>query len=268
MRDVRDVRGVRGVRGTGGARDRRGGRTAALTAAAVLVGALATGCSSGGDSGDGGDGGDGGGKAGGGTPAAQATAAVRTTQTLAPDGTTVRVGSPSAKTVVHVYEDPRCPVCKDFETQGGGEALGELVRSGQVRVEYTLASFLDARLGGQGSRKAANALRAALDAGRFAEYHALLYAHQPEESTDGYTDAFLLELASRVKGLRGKEFDAAVKGMKYRGFVTASEHAFDTSGATGTPTMKVDGKIVDQKLARGIFDKQTLPLVIAAMSQP
>ncbi|WP_345670451.1 DsbA family protein [Streptomyces similanensis] len=240
----------------------RGGRRGgAVVAAAVLAGVLATGC--GPSATPGGD------DAGRGTPTAPPTpkGPVRIVESLAPDGTTVRVGSPAAKTVVTVYEDLRCPVCEEFETQGGAGALRGMVRSGEVRVEYTLASFLDARLGGHGSERAANALRAALDAGRFAEYHDVLYAHQPEESVDGYTDAYLLKLAGQVKGLRGKEFDAAVKGMKYRGFVTASERAFDTSGATGTPTMKVNGRIVDDWLAGGLFDAGMLPTVIRTMAE-
>ncbi|MET9142714.1 thioredoxin domain-containing protein [Streptomyces sp. NPDC004042] len=247
------MRGVRGLRGS---------RGIVITAAAVLVGTLATGCDKGsGDAAHGGDGRNGTG------PAATASRAPEVTEALAADGTTVRVGSASAKTVVQVYEDLRCPVCKKFETEGGGEALRELVRSGQVRVEYTLASFLDARLGGQGSKKAANALRAALESGRFAEYHDVLFAHQPEESVDGFTDAYLLELASRVKGLRGAGFDRAVKDLKYGDYVAASERAFDTSGATGTPTLKVDGKAVPSSMTGSLFDKEALPLVVGALSQ-
>ncbi|MFB7595479.1 DsbA family protein [Streptomyces sp. NPDC056160] len=246
------MRGVRGLRGS---------RGIAIAVTAVLVGALATGCDKGADDAEGA-----GGNGGDGKPGAAATGTAAVTESLAPDGTTVRIGSPQAKTVVHVYEDMRCPVCKKFETEGGGEALRDMVRSGEVRAEYTLASFLDGR-GGQGSKKAANALRAALDAGRFAEFHDLLFAHQPEESVDGYTDAFLLDMASRVKGLRGQKFDAAVKGMTYRGFVTASERAFDTSGATGTPTVKVNGKTVPQSMSGALFDKSSLPMVIGALSQ-
>ncbi|MFF9097122.1 DsbA family protein [Streptomyces sp. NPDC014776] len=238
---------------------------AALAAAAVALAAVTTAC--GGKSGaDGGDAKPAGGKQAQAAPERTYATDADLPESLAPDGTTVRVGSPSAKTVVHVYEDMRCPVCEQFETQGGGEALREMVRSGQVRAEYTLASFLDGKLGGQGSKKAANALRAALDAGRFVELHDALFAHQPEESVDGYTDAFLLQTASRVPGLRGPEFDAAVKGMKYASFVTASEKAFGTSGATGTPTLKVNGRIVPQNLAGGLFDKSTLPMVIGAMT--
>ncbi|GAA5016690.1 hypothetical protein GCM10023335_42640 [Streptomyces siamensis] len=51
------------------------------------------------------------------------------------------------------------------------------------------ASFLDDRVGGSGSKRAVNALRAALEEGKFVEYHEVLYANQPEESVDGCTDA-------------------------------------------------------------------------------
>ncbi|MEV0979090.1 thioredoxin domain-containing protein [Streptomyces sp. NPDC049915] len=253
------------MRGTRGGTRRTRTAATATTAVAVLLAAAATGCGGGAD--DGVDAKPAGGQRAHAAPAQTYATDADLPESLAPDGTTVRVGSPSAKTVVHVYEDMRCPVCERFETQGGGEALREMVRSGQVRAEYTLASFLDGKLGGQGSKKAANALRAALDAGRFVGLHDALFAHQPDESIDGYTDTFLLRTASQVPGLRGTEFDAAVKGMKHRSFVTASEKAFDTSGATGTPTLKVNGKIVPQSLAGGLFDKQSFPMVIGSMSR-
>ncbi|WP_437071161.1 DsbA family protein [Streptomyces sp. enrichment culture] len=178
-------------------------------------------------------------------------------EAIGPDGTTIIVGSPTAGTTVHLYEDMRCPACEQFETQGSGETLRNMVMTGEVKVEYTLASFLDGKLGGQGSRKAANALRAAVDEGRFVEYHEVLYANQPEESVDGYTETFLLDMASKVDGLRGPEFDAAVKGMTHRDWVDGSQRAFDLSGVGSTPTMKVNGKVVD-----GIFDAPRLPLLI------
>jgi protein-disulfide isomerase len=149
---------------------------------------------------------------------------------------------------VHLYEDPRCPYCEEFETTGGGPQLREAMLDRSARAEYTLASFLDDRVGGTGSKKAVNALRAALEEGKFVEYHEVLYANQPEESVDGYTDAYLLELAGQVEGLRGPEFDAAVRSMKYRSFVTSSQKAYEKAGGAqepegpGTPTAVINGK--------------------------
>ncbi|MEU6806667.1 thioredoxin domain-containing protein [Streptomyces neyagawaensis] len=167
---------------------------------------------------------------------------------LGADGTTITVGDPDAPVKVHLYEDPRCPYCEEFETTGGGPQLREAMLERWTRAEYTLASFLDGRAGGTGSKKAVNALRAALEEGKFVEYHEVLYANQPEESVDGFTDACLLRLAGKVEGLRGPEFDGAVRSMKYRGFVAASQNAYEKAGGAkepegpGTPTAEINGK--------------------------
>jgi protein-disulfide isomerase len=160
---------------------------------------------------------------------------------LEPDGTTITVGDPAAPHTISVYEDPRCPVCARFEKANGAK-LTALATAGRVRLQYTLASFLDDNLGGGGSKRAVNALRAAVAANRFAPLHALVYARQPEESRDGFTVPFLLQLAGQVPGLRGPAFDAAVRGQTYASFVSGSEHAFVASGVQGTPTVSIDGK--------------------------
>ncbi|WP_326721071.1 MULTISPECIES: thioredoxin domain-containing protein [unclassified Streptomyces] len=177
------------------------------------------------------------------------------------DGTTIVVGDPEASLTVHLYEDPRCPYCEEFESTGGGPALRALTERREVKTEYTLASFLDDRMGGSGSKKAVNALRAALEVGKFAEYHAVLYENQPEEVVDGFTEAYLLELAGEVDGLRGQAFDSAVKTMKYRDFVTKSEQAYESAGeddprGPGTPTAVINGVRVPEGSAAVLYDQE------------
>ncbi|MET7428517.1 MULTISPECIES: DsbA family protein [Streptomyces] len=179
---------------------------------------------------------------------------------LGNDGTTITVGDPAAPLTVHLYEDPRCPVCKEFETTGGAPQLREATVRREAKTQYTLASFLDGRLGGTGSRKAVNALRAALDMGKFAEYHDVLYAHQPAESVDGFTDVYLLKLAGRVPGLRGPDFDSAVKTMKYRTFVTNAQDAYERAGGPqdpegpGTPTAEINDVRIPVRYNGLLFD--------------
>ncbi|WP_420716615.1 thioredoxin domain-containing protein [Streptomyces sp. H27-H1] len=84
---------------------------------------------------------------------------------------TIVVGDPAAATTVQLYEDPRCPVVEEFEATGA-PALREMTLRRKTKTEYTLASFRDDRVGGDGSKRAVDALRAALDAGKFTEYHA------------------------------------------------------------------------------------------------
>lgn len=98
------------------------------------------------------------------------------------DGTKIVVGEAKASHTVTVYVDPRCGHCAKFEASAG-TVLAEEAAAGTVKVEYVVASFLDARTGGTASARAANALRASVDAGpgRFAAFQAALFAAQPGE---------------------------------------------------------------------------------------
>jgi len=79
-------------------------------------------------------------------------------------------------------------------------------------------------------------------------------------SVDGYTDAYLLELAGQVEGLGGPEFSAAVKSMKYRSFVTASEKAYEKAGGAkepggpGTPTAVINDKRIPMEYNGLLFN--------------
>ncbi|MFG2501666.1 DsbA family protein [Streptomyces sp. NPDC048441] len=157
-------------------------------------------------------------------------------------GGVITVGDPKAGHTVKLYEDPRCPICKKFE-DSGAQALVKPVAEGKVKVEYTIASFLDKNLGGSGSVNAANALRASVDAGKFPQFHAAVFANQAaSETEDAYTPAFLLKIAGTVDGLRGAEFDKAVQKGTYKKWVGVAMQAFTDDGMQGTPTVVIDGK--------------------------
>jgi protein-disulfide isomerase len=195
---------------------------------------------------------------------AAAALAQKLPERLEKDGTTITVGDPTAEHTFLLVEDPRCPVCEEFELTGGAKTIVASARKGDLRVQYRLASFLDDRLSGHGSVKAVNALRAALEQGKFLEYHDVLYANQPPEEVDGFTDSKLLALASKVPGLRGKEFDSAVKTMRYRSFVEASEQVYETDSPAGTPEVRIDGTSLPDGVAGAIFDKDLTSVFIEA----
>ncbi|MEV0092311.1 thioredoxin domain-containing protein [Streptomyces sp. NPDC050738] len=216
---------------------RHTGRLVASLAAVSLVGAAAVGCASAS------------GPASDAAPAAFAVQPASDAATLAGlsaqvVGSKIVVGDADAPHTVTVYVDPRCPYCQKFE-EGGAQALPGLVAAGKAKVEYQMASFLDARLGGSGSVKAANALRASVEAGtgKFAQFQAALFASQPSEETDGFTDANLLKIADTVPGLNTAAFKKAVQQTTYKDFVEASQKAF-AANAEGTPTVLVDGRAV------------------------
>lgn len=184
----------------------------------------------------------------------------------ASDGTTIVVGNPEARSTVHVYEDPRCPVVEEYE-RTGAKGLKELLLKGEIKAEYTFASFKDDRLGGDGSKRAVNALRAALEKGKFVEYHALLIANQPvAELRGGFTTDRLLSLAQSIPGLRDEAFDGAVRTMKYSSFVTASQKAYEQTGddpiGPGTPTVVVNAHTIDGGLYGIIFDAELFGVLV------
>ncbi|GAA2788841.1 DsbA family protein [Streptomyces showdoensis] len=170
------------------------------------------------------------------------------------DGPRIVVGQPEAPHTVTVFVDPRCSYCAKFEA-AAGKVLAEQAAAGKVRVEYVIASFLDARTGGTASARAANALRASAEAGpgAFATYQATLFASQPSgESKDGYSVDHLLGIADRVPGLRGAAFDKAVREDAYKDWVASSEKAFEDAGVGGTPTVLVDGRPLPA--GNGLYD--------------
>ncbi|MEU6126861.1 thioredoxin domain-containing protein, partial [Streptomyces sp. NPDC047123] len=167
-------------------------------------------------------------------------------------GGVITVGDPKAPHTVKVYEDARCPFCAKFE-ESGARALVGPVADGKVKVEYTIASFLDKNLGGSGSAHAANALRASVEAGKFPQFHAAVFANQPQdESDDVYTPAFLLKIADKVDGLRGAAFDKAVKGGTYEKWLGEAMKSFGADGVQGTPTVLVDG---EKPKSNSLFDQ-------------
>ncbi|MFH8491999.1 DsbA family protein [Streptomyces longisporoflavus] len=203
-----------------------------------------------------------------GTPAPKAYSGVEELpEKLAADGTTIVVGDPAAATAVRLYEDPRCPVVEEFEATGA-PALREMTLRRETRAEYTLASFRDDRVGGEGSKRAVNALRAALDAGKFTEYHAVIFESMAEnELAGGYTTASLLELADQVAGLRSERFDSAVATMKYKDFVTDSQKKYEAAGGDdprgpGTPTVVINGTEVKGDRYGLLFEEESFALLL------
>ncbi|MHC3473952.1 DsbA family protein [Streptomyces sp. 7R007] len=162
------------------------------------------------------------------------------------DSLAIPVGTAGAKAKLTVWEDFRCPACKAFEA-AYRPTLHELTDAGQLQVEYHLVRLIDGNLGGTGSLRAGNAAACAQDAGRFRDYHDVLYTNQPEETDDAYaSNSKLIELAGKVKGLDTPAFRTCVNKGTHDSWMDKSHAAFKSSGFTGTPTVLLDGKNIYQ----------------------
>ncbi|WP_405391418.1 DsbA family protein [Streptomyces sp. NBC_01102] len=163
------------------------------------------------------------------------------------DGLTLQAGADDAPSTLTIWEDFRCPVCAQFE-DAFRDTIAELADSGQLKVDYHLATIIDGNLGGSGSLRAANAAACAQDAGKFAAYHDVLYRNQPAESDDAFADnSKLIELAGSVDGLDTPAFRSCVEDGTHDSWVEKSNTAFGEGGFEGTPTALLNGESVFPK---------------------
>ncbi|RSS82485.1 DsbA family protein [Streptomyces sp. WAC06614] len=175
---------------------------------------------------------------------------VKPKNTEGDNGTTVVIGKPEAKKTLELYEDPRCPACAAFE-QAVGETIKKDVDAGKFKLQFVGGTFLDKGLGGDGSKNAMSALGAALNVSpdAFLAYKGALYSAEfhPSETEDKFgKDDYLLKVADTVPALKGNaEFKAAVENGTYDRWAVEMSKAFDKSGVTSTPTLKMDGKKIE-----------------------
>ncbi|MFF6784917.1 thioredoxin domain-containing protein [Streptomyces sp. NPDC012510] len=164
------------------------------------------------------------------------------------NGTTVLIGDSKSDNVVHLYEDPRCPACASFE-QTVGETVDKGMEDGDYKLSFTLGTFLDGSLMGEGSKNALSALGAALNVSpeAFLDYKAALYSakYHPSESTDEFAkDGYLIKVANTVDALKNnKEFQDAVEKGTYDAWAMRMSKSFDDAeGVRSTPTIKINNK--------------------------
>ncbi len=150
---------------------------------------------------------------------------------------------------VDVYADFQCPVCGKFEATFG-PSLTAMAKAGEVRYVVHMMSFLDLNLKNDSSARSSNAAACAADAGKFPEYHSAVFAAQPVQEGDGYTDAQLTEFATAV-GITGTAlttWQQCTSSGQHEQYVADVETASGKSGVTSTPTVKLNGKDITKTL--------------------
>ncbi len=181
--------------------------------------------------------------AGGDDQAAPVRAPAGTTLVVAgdPDSGGFVVGEPGDVELV-VYEDYRCPACRDFEAESG-EYLGELAAGTDVTVVRRPIAILDG-LGDGYSTRAAAAAACVGETGDDAAseaWGAQVLAEQPAEDGQGLSDDRLVAIASET-GLDVASCVADGTYLPWAGATTAS--AGESLERLSTPTLVLDGEVV------------------------
>lgn len=158
-------------------------------------------------------------------------------------------------TRVDVYLDYMCPACGAFE-EANGDNLITLASDGAATVVYHPIAILNRFSNGTGySTRAASAAALVADAApdQFAAFNEQLFAGQPDEGTDGLTNAEIADIA-RDAGVDDGVADQIADGSALDRFgqwvtsatndVTANPDLVnEANGSFGTPTITIDGQI-------------------------
>ncbi len=179
-----------------------------------------------------------------------------------PGGPIVRNPDTTGVPVLDYWEDFQCPACKAVEDATGSTVAG-LASANEVIVNYHMLSFLDGNLQNDSSSRAANAFACSADAGVQGAYHDTVYANQPTEEGQGYTDEQLIQFGTDagVTADAMPTFEACVNDTTYRDYVSSVAKAGATAGISSTPTVLLNGTPVPSDVLK---DPQALTAAITS----
>lgn len=164
-------------------------------------------------------------------------------------GGAIVVGDPDAAKVVEVYVDYQCPYCQRWETEIGTALMERAMQpgSGLVVKQYNMAFLGEANrsLNPPGaSARAASAAACMLEGNGvdgFVAFNTAVFA--APGGTDPSTRFDAASLASLAGGLGADdETRACIEEGRFIPFVAATTQAAFARGVTGTPTVLVNGK--------------------------
>lgn len=159
------------------------------------------------------------------------------TSTIDVDNGSAIVLNPGSTKVIDIWEDPQCPVCKNFE-DSFGDYIDSLIREKKATVRFHVLSFL-----GDESVRAANASFCAADEGQYLDFHHALYAVQsPLENSGFWSNEKLIAIGAKI-GIESEKFTKCVSDGEKVDLVKANYDSMALFGVRGTPTVFIDGKL-------------------------
>lgn len=160
-----------------------------------------------------------------------------------------RLGVETAPVSVVVVEDFKCPVCKHFEERIAPELKTRFVDTGQVKVYSLVWPFLGQKfnLNPDDSVLAAQAAQCVFKTNgneAFQSFKTYLFRAQGDEMAVWATRERLLEVAANVEGLKQPAFRDCLTTDATLPDVQRHTQAALKAGVTGTPSIFVNGKLV------------------------
>lgn len=157
--------------------------------------------------------------------------------------------APSTAPVVTIFIDYQCPNCRHFE-ENTGAMLEQEANAGTWTLQNMTMLFMEERLRNTASTRAARAAACAPDPATYAAISRGIFDHQEAQEVPGsvgYSEETLRQTVPSAAGLSGQaltDFQACYDGEATLDFVKSVEKAAYNAGASGTPTLMVNGKFV------------------------
>ena len=142
----------------------------------------------------------------------------------------LRLGDPGAPATLVEIADLQCPFCAQYSTEALPTIVRDYVRTGKLRYELRIRSFL-----GRDSVRAAGAAAAAADQDRMYQFADLFFRNQGLENSGYADDEFMRDVASQVQGLDVDAVVAAADDPLAQPAVARQEQFARDIGSTGTP---------------------------------
>ena len=144
------------------------------------------------------------------------------------------LGNAKAPITLVEFNDMQCPICRQYTTNVLPTLVKDYVRTGKVRMEMRLQSFI-----GPDSVTAGKAVAAAAKQNRAWTFADIFYGNQGEENTGYVTPDFVQSIAAAVPGLNQAKLAADANTATAANTLKQGTSAFDTAGFNGTPSFLV-----------------------------
>lgn len=152
------------------------------------------------------------------------------------------IGEPTAPVTLIEFADFQCPFCRDFWSTNLQAIKREFIDTGKAKLYFHHMAFI-----GQESERAAQASECAAEQGRFDNYHDILFLQQGPENQGHLSQVTLESFASAIQ-LDVNSFSSCLSSNRYLNEIRSDTQSAGRAGINSTPTLVVDGNLVENAL--------------------
>lgn len=159
------------------------------------------------------------------------------------------IGMQTAPVQIVVFEDLKCPGCRDYTLKLFPRLKSQYIDTGKVKYTTLLLSFIP------GSRVAANAAYCAYaqKPGLFYPYIDKIFQAQMDEKTNWATISYLLQLARAVPGINLPQLHQCMDDDRYVARLDENSMQAERVNLATTPTLFINGVLVNPANENGVF---------------